>query len=147
MTEIRPPKMTLKPTLETRFFIDPVWWKQSDQDLNSAVAQIALEYDVVLPEQGDQDIDWVDPRNGVVTAVNQAYYVFLRDVCSKDDYITDRTPMIDAIFRALLATARRPISVEQIADLAKRPASGVLQLLSGRTVYKGIRRYIIHDEA
>lgn len=141
MTEIKPPMMTLKPTLETRFFIDPVWWEQSDHDLNSTITQIAAEFSVTLPDSGETDLDWIDPDTAIVTRVDKAFFTFLKQVVSRSDYITERTPMIDAIFRALLGNARRPLSVDEIANRAKRPAAGVLQLLSGKTIYKGIRRY------
>lgn len=139
--------MTIKPTLETRFFIDPVWWEQSDHDLNSTIALIAQEFDVALPEPGEFDLDWIDPKTGVVTVVDHAFYTYLRDVASRDDAITERTPMIDAIFRALLLAARQPLMVSQIAAIAKRPEAGVLQLLAGKTIYKGIRRYAPPNEA
>lgn len=138
--------MAIKPTLDTRFFIDPVWWEQSDRDLNSTISQIAGEFDVELSEAGEPEFDWIDPDSALVTRVDLFFYTFLRDVASRDDFISERTSMIDSIFRALLKKARQPLTAREIAALAQRPESGVLKMLTGKTIYNGVRRYTITAE-
>ncbi|GAB4469573.1 MAG: hypothetical protein Kow00124_04860 [Anaerolineae bacterium] len=133
---------SLKPTLETRFHIDTEWWERSGQDLMLAMRQICSEYAVDLPDQAaDELIDWIDQTTGIVMQVSPFVYHFLRHCTTQEDYLTERTSLVEAVFRALLAAANRPMTSVELAQRIGRPAESILAALSGRQVYKGIRPY------
>jgi hypothetical protein len=130
-----------KPTLDTRFQIDPSWWEQSERDLRAQIQQLCEEHAKLAEDQieSDETLDWVDPETGEVSVVDRLTYIFLTSCSQQSEFITERTSMIDAVFRALLATNNRPLTPVQLADRIGRPADMILRALSGRRIYKGIR--------
>jgi hypothetical protein len=130
-----------KPTLDTRFYVDPAWWKQSGRDLRLQIQQMCEEH-VELGEdqvESKETVDWIDPETGEVSVVDRLTYIFLTGCSQQSEFITERTSLIDAVFRALLATNNRPLTPVQLANRIGRPADMILRALSGRRIYKGIR--------
>ena len=41
----------------------------------------------------------------------------MKSCSKKDDYITSKTPMVEAVFRLLLKNGNRPIAVTQIGEI------------------------------
>lgn len=107
------------------------------------MGQICGEFEIDLPAVQDDGsrVDWVDPLTGVVVRVNQFTYNFLKSCATREDYITDRTPVVEAVFRALLGAGNRPMSPIELATRIDRPAEHIMRALSGRTIFKGIRPY------
>lgn len=133
-----------KPTLETRFHIDYEWWKRSNQDLNLYLREhFCDEHRAVFPSDGlaslERNIDWIDPETAVVTRVDPVIYLLLSHCSQMPDYISERTSLVDAVFRALLAASNRPMTPVELARRTGRPADTILKTLSGRVVYKGLR--------
>jgi hypothetical protein len=85
------------------------------------------------------EVDWVDPETGEVKRVGYLNYTLLKHCSQQPDYITERTSLVDAVFRALLAVGNRPLTPVELAAYTRRPADMILRTLSGRTVYKGLR--------
>jgi hypothetical protein len=131
----------IKPTLDTQFQIDPAWWEQSERDLRVQMQQLCEEHGKLAEDdiESDETVDWVDPETGEVSVVDRLAYIFLSSCSQQSEFITERTSLIDAVFRALLATNNRPLTPVQLADRIGRPADMILRALSGRRIYKGIR--------
>jgi hypothetical protein len=136
-----PSSALAKSTLETRFFVDPEWWEESGRDLRLQIQQLCEEHAELTEEQieSKEMVDWIDPETGEVSVVDRLNYVFLSGCAQQPEFITERTSLIDAVFRALLATNNRPLTSVQLADRIGRPADMILRALSGRRIYKGIR--------
>jgi hypothetical protein len=130
-----------KPTLDTRFYIDPAWWDESGRDLRLQIQQLCEEHVQLTEDQVEskETVDWIDPETGEVSVVDRLTYMFLTGCGQQPEFITERTSLIDAVFRALLATNNRPLTPVQLADRIGRPADMILRALSGQRIYKGIR--------
>nr|MBN1229881.1 hypothetical protein [Anaerolineae bacterium] len=134
-----------KPSMETRFHIDYDWWQQSGKDIDLHIQQLCDEIGDIefhAAEAGGDNVDWVDPFSAHVVSVDQAQYAFLMACSNSPDFITDRTTLVEAIFRTLLASGNRPMTPVEIAMRIDRPAETILRTLSGVTVYKGLRPYL-----
>ena len=136
------PNLT-KPSLETLFHIDYDWWQRAGQDLRLYMIghlceQHREEY-AVPSEKDNVVVDWVDPLTGQVRQVDQLTYVLLSHCSLQLDYVTERTSLIDAVFRCLLAAGNRPMTTGELAERTGRSANTILRTLSGRTIYKGLR--------
>ena len=140
----RPNAPLAKPTLETRFHIDYTWWEQQQQELRVYLqGHLCPEHrDVFQGQDLSQEIDWVDSKTAEVTRVDGLQHT-LRTHCSRQpDYITERTALVDAIFRIFLANENRPLTPQELSERIGRSAETILRTISGSTIYKGIRPYI-----
>jgi len=136
-----PSTSLVKPTLDTRFHIDYEWWERSGEDLRLYMLQHLCEAhrQELTDHEPQVELDWVDPETGEVKRVNYLNYTLLKHCSQQPDYITERTSLVDAVFRALLAVGNRPLTPVELAVYTRRPAEMILRTLSGRTVYKGLR--------
>ncbi|MGC8786371.1 MAG: hypothetical protein ACP5Q1_02980 [Anaerolineae bacterium] len=82
----------------------------------------------------------IDPETAEVTQV-YAEWEAIRSCCSlKPDYITQEQPLIESIFRILLANGNKPLSILEIHErVDKQPPETILRLLTKGQIYKGIR--------
>jgi hypothetical protein len=87
----------------------------------------------------DPGQDWIDPVSGQVTRVGGLTYALLTHCSQQPDYITERTSLVDAVFRILLAAGNRPMTPVEMAERTGRSPDTVLRTLSGKTIYKGLR--------
>jgi hypothetical protein len=132
-----------KPTMKTRYYIDYEWWAESGKDINVHIRDICEEYgglDLTVQDEETQ-VDWVDPVTAVVRRVDMATYQFLTLCSVHEEFITERTTLIEAVFRTLLAAGNQPMTPIELAQRTGRSADTILQTLSGRRVYKGLRPY------
>ncbi len=141
------PSSLIKPSMDTRFYIDFDWWRETGQDLHTLLMQLCEEYGgadaaAIAP---DAAVDWVDPQTGEVRRVDGLMYVVLSRCSQHEEFITERTALVEAIFRALLASGNRPMTPTELAQRVGRPPDVILRTLSGRQVYKGIRPYVEED--
>ncbi len=135
------PSSLVKPTMNTQFHIDYDWWEQSGKEFRLVLRQLCEEYGAEKIPDDAQDvmIDWVDPVTAQVVRVTPLMYIVLTQCSQHPEYITDRTSLVEAVFRALLASGNRPMTPIELAERTGRPAETILRTLSGRSVYKGIR--------
>lgn len=142
MTEVR--RLSLvKPTLQTCFHIDFDWWRQSDQDWR-VYLQSYLCYEhrqAFVDFQDDRLVDWVDPETAEVQQVDGLQHILITHCAKQIGFITEHTAMVDAIFRLFLANGNEPMTPLQLAERLGRSPTLILQLLSGRQVYRGVRPY------
>jgi len=132
----------VKPTLQTRFRIDFDWWVQNDRDwhvyLRSYLCPEHQESFVNM--NNDNLVDWIDPETAEVTQVDGLQHVLISHCAKMAGFITDRTALVDAIFRTFLANGNTPLTSIELADQLRRPPGTILRMLSGGTrVYKGLR--------
>jgi hypothetical protein len=138
-----PSTRLVKPSADTKFHIDYEWWDKSGKELDTYLAEHLCashrEKFSSLVESESTKIDWVDPVTGVVSAQRPLIYVLLSHCSQQADFITERTSLIDAVFRVLIAAGNRPMTPAELSRLTGRSADTILKTLSGRTVYQGLR--------
>ena len=132
----------IKPDLETKFHIDSDWWEREGRDLRVYLqSHLCSECKVIYTNhRGSAEVDWIDPDTAEVTRVD-ALWQSLRTHCSqRPDFITEHTPLTDAVFRVFLANGNQPLSATELHEiLGRRTPKTILRTLGGRRVYKGIR--------
>ncbi len=142
LPKFKPPQL-IRPTLDTPFHIDYDWWNRTKRDLRVYLrSHLCPEHRSVFESHaGTEEIDWIDDDTAEVTRVDGLQHV-LRVHCSlQRDYITPRTPLTDAIFRVFLANNNKPLTPNELGARLKRDPVAILQILSGRQVYLGLRPY------
>jgi hypothetical protein len=132
----------IKPDLETKFHIDFDWWEGKGHDLRVYLqSHLCSECKAIYANhRGNREVDWIDPDTAEVTRVD-ALWQSLRTHChQRPDFITETTPLIDAIFRVFLANGNKPLSAIELRDILGRSTpETILRTLAGRTIYNGIR--------
>lgn len=131
----------IKPTLDTPWHIDYKWWEKEGRDLRVYLrSHLCLEHQAIFQSHlGPQEMDWVDPDTGEVRRVDGLQHTLRKHCSQQPDYLTSRTPLVDAVFRIFLANGNTPLSARELADRLGRNPDTILQTLSGMRVYKGLR--------
>jgi len=131
----------VRPTTDTPYAIDFDWWRKHDRQwrvhLRSSLCPEHKEKYVDL--QGDEKVDWVDPETAEVQQVDGLQHILISHCAQTEDFITERTSLVESIFRTFLAGGNTPLSPEELGEKLNRPPMTILRMLSGRRVYKGIR--------
>lgn len=132
----------IKPGLDTPFHIDFNWWSQNDREwrvhLRSLLTEEELErFSNII--DGDELVDWVDPETAQVHQVDGLQHVVIMHTSQKEDFLSEHTAMVEAIFRLLLKNGNSPMTPTEIADELRRDPKQILRTLSGVRVYRGIR--------
>ena len=143
MSEFR--RMSLiKPNINTPFHLDFEWWKEMDRnwriDLRGLLCDEHREALSSFPE--DQMIDWVDPETAEVKPMDGLQYMITSHCAHQDEFLTEHTTLVDAVFRTFLSNGNTPMSPEEFGKYLGRPADIILRTLGGPRVYKGIRPII-----
>ncbi len=132
----------LRPTVDTKFYIDLSWWEKQNRDIRVYMLdQLCPECrESVGSSSQEKLVDMVDPDTGEVLEVD-AVWEAIRACCSlRPAYITADTPLLDSIFRLFLANGNKPLSVLQIYErLNRRPPETILRVLTKGRVYLGIK--------
>ena len=133
----------IKPNTSTPFHIDFEWWKEMDRnwrvDLRGLLCAEHQEALNTFPE--DQMIDWVDPETAEVKQMDGLQYIVTSHCARQDEFLTEHTTVVDAVFRTLLSNGNTPMSAEEFSNYLSRPAEIILRTLAGPRVYKGIRPF------
>lgn len=134
----------IKPNINTPFHLDFEWWKEMDRnwrvDLRGLLCAEHQEAMSSYPE--DQMIDWVDPETAQVKPMDGLQYMITSHCAKQDEFLTEHTTLVDAVFRTFLSNGNTPMSPEDFSKLLGRPADLILRTLGGPRVYKGIRPFI-----
>lgn len=132
----------LRPTVDTRFHIDMNWWERQNRDIRIYLSQVLCDeckpLYAELRELGE--VDWVDPETGEVRR-EDALWSTVRGCCSsKPGYINANTPVIDGVFRLLVANGNEPLTPREMSKrLQRRSPEVILRMLTGGEVFLGIR--------
>ncbi len=140
MTEVKRPSL-LKPTIRTPFQIDFEWWKESERDWHVYLRSLlcpAHQESLASLEEG-QMIDWVDENTAEVREVDGIQHALMSHCARQEDFVTQKTALVEAVFRLFLANGNQPMSAEDLAARMGRPANTILITLAGPRVYKGLR--------
>jgi hypothetical protein len=131
----------VKPTLNTRFHIDFDWWSQSDRDWRVYLQSLLChEHQQTFSDFNENDmVDWVDPQTAEVQKVDGVQHVLITHCAKQDDFITQRTTMVDAVFRVFLANGNEPLSPAELGERLGRSGETILKTLTGGRVYRGLR--------
>jgi hypothetical protein len=140
VTEVRRFSL-VKPTLQTRYHIDFDWWSQSDRDWRVyLLSLLCTEHQAAFATyHQDEKVDWVDPETAEVQQVDGVQHILISHCAQQEDFITDKTTLVDAVFRLFLSNGNEPMSAAELGERLKRPPITILKTLSGGRVYRGLR--------
>jgi hypothetical protein len=131
----------IRPDTHTLFQIDPTWFEQNGRDVREEMhAALCPGCRALYPTPADAPtVDRVNPQTGEVTRVD-ALWECLADHCGRQpEFITPTTPLVTALFRALLANGNNPLSPEQFRKrVGKSSAAGILRLLLSAEIENGV---------
>jgi hypothetical protein len=136
----------VKPTLQTRYHIDFNWWSQSDRDWRVHLSSLLCpEHQEAFADfKADEMVDWVDPETAEVQRVDGLQHVLITHCAKEEGFISERTALVDAVFRLFLANGNDPMTISELAERLGRPPQILLKTLSGGRVYRGLRPVMEH---
>lgn len=143
MIEPKRPSL-VKPTIHTRFHIDFNWWENNDRDWRIYLrSNLCPEHQKLFSSsQGSDVMDWIDPQTAEVRRVDGLQHILISHCARQPGFITDRTALVDAVFRIFLANGNNPLSCVELSERLGKPAETILRTLTGVRVYKGVRPII-----
>jgi hypothetical protein len=128
-------------TEATKFKIDYAWFDKNGQDVNVLIAKCLTQEQ--LDQVGDEPLnttsDFVDPETAEVSRVTRAMQLIHAGRATDPEFITPRTPVAEAAFRAFLLNNNVPMSAAELAVRVGRTSKEIIDRLGGRTVYNGIK--------
>ncbi len=135
------PFSLVKPTKSTPFHIDFEWWKDHDNNWRVFLFScLCSEHQISFSNQPNNAlIDWIDPETAEIRQVDGLQSTLMNHCAKQENFVTENTAMVDAIFRIFLANGNSPLNAEELSDKIGKPAETILRTLSGLTVYRGIR--------
>ncbi len=138
----------IKPSVETRFFIDYDWWKHSRDDLRIyLLTHLTQEQRQALQNRDLREVfDYVHPETGEVIQLD-TLGLAIQESSRRDDFISEHIGLIDSVFRALLVHGNQPLSALELADITGRNAATILKTIGGVRIYRGIRPHQPADSA
>jgi len=131
----------LKPTVKTPFHIDFEWWQQNERDWHIFLRSfLCAEHQEAFAnvEEGDM-IDWIDPQTAEVKPVDGVQHALISHCAQLPDFVSQRTAIVEAIFRLFLANGNFPMSAEDLSKKLGKPADTILKTIAGPRVYRGLR--------
>ncbi|HLV36313.1 MAG TPA: hypothetical protein VKY59_14395 [Spirillospora sp.] len=136
------PSILVKPTLDTKFYIDYSWWDRSTDDLRMYLLSHVLpeQRDRLINAEAGSVIDYIDPETGEVFQLDELQLA-IRQAAEDPNFINPQTSLVDSVFRVFLANGNQPLSPRELAEATGRSASTILKTFSGTRIYKGIRPY------
>jgi hypothetical protein len=131
----------VKPTVQTPFHIDFRWWKQNERDWHVFLRNLLCpEHQQVFADvEEGQMIDWIDAATGEVRPVDGIEHALMSHCALLPEFVSERTALVEAVFRLFLVNGNVPLSAEQLAERMHRPAETILRTLAGPRVYRGLR--------
>ena len=131
----------LKPTVKTPFHIDFEWWQQNERDWHIFLRSfLCAEHQEAFAnvEEGDM-IDWIDPQTAEVKPVDGVQHALISHCAQLPDFVSQRTAIVEAIFRLFLTNGNIPMSAEDLSKKLGKPADTILKTIAGPRVYRGLR--------
>src|SRR5512143_865639 len=127
----------IKPTVDTTFHIDFRWWKQNERDWHVFLRSLlrAEHQEPFAQVEEGQMIDWIDPDTAEVKPVDGIEHALMSHCALQPDFVSERTALVEAVFRLFLVNGNSPMSAEDLAKKLNRPAETILRTLAGPRVY------------
>lgn len=137
------PKFLVRPTIDTKFHIDYLWWERADRDLHVYLrSHLCEEHKEAFSElDGDALVDNIDLETGEVSKVPAIQNILISHCSQQSDYITRRTSLVNAVFRLFLSNGNTPLTARELAERIGKQPNMVLRTFSSPRVYKGIRPF------
>ncbi|WKZ37983.1 MAG: hypothetical protein QY332_08570 [Anaerolineales bacterium] len=131
----------LKPGATTPFHIDFEWWKKNERDWHVfMLSLLCTEHQEAFANiEEDGMMDWIDPETAEVKPVDGVQHALMSHCALLPEFKSERTAMVEAIFRTFLVNGNVPMSAEELGKRLGRPASVILKTISGPRVYRGLR--------
>ncbi len=130
-----------RPTVQTHFHIDFSWWQNRDRDwrvfLQSLLCPEHQQMYAELPD--DHLVDFIDPATAEVQRVDGLQHILITHCAKVEGFISPHTTLVDAIFRIFLANGNAPMTPLELAQLSGRAPDLILRVLTGETIYRGLR--------
>ncbi len=138
----------IKPTVETKFYIDYDWWDHSRDDLHVyLLTHLTAEQQHSLNQRDLHEVfDYVHPETGEVFQLD-TIGLAIQEASRRDDFITEHIGLIDSVFRALLVNGNQPLSARELSSVTGRDAATILKTVGGVRIYRGIRPHQAANEA
>jgi hypothetical protein len=129
----------IKPTLETKFHIDFLWWQSKGHNLKVHLRSHACP-ECLERYQEEEIFDWVSPETGEVFQIDIAWYCIHTYCSQQTGFIDARTPLTTAIFRTFIANNNAPMTPLEIYEkIQKKSPEMILKTIGGAKVYQRIR--------
>lgn len=131
----------LKPNTQTPFHIDFEWWKENEGDWHVFLRSFlcAEHQEMFAAAEEGELIDWIDPQTAEVKPVDGVQHALISHCAQLPDFVSQRTAVVDAIFRLFLANGNIPMSAEDLSKKLSKPADTILRTIAGPRVYRGLR--------
>lgn len=131
----------LKPNAQTPFHIDFDWWKQNERDWHVFLRSLlcAEHQEAFADMDVSSMIDWIDPQTAEVKQVDGVQHTLMSHCALMPEFLTERTAMVEAVFRIFLTNGNIPLTVEELGKRLGRPADTILRTIAGPRVYRGLR--------
>ena len=141
MPEVPQTRKLLRPSINTKFYIDFDWWKENDADWRVFLRGFLCEsHQLYFQDQpANIEIDAVNQETGEVTKSDGLLYTLMNHCAKQENFIQDNIPIVAKIFRLLLANGNQPLSPKELESYVNRPARTILVILTGPQGFKGIR--------
>lgn len=138
----------IKPSIDTKFYIDYEWWEQSRDDLHVyLLTHLSPEQQQALQQRDLHEVfDYVHPETGEVFQLD-TLGLAIRESSQGEDVIGERISLIDSVFRALLVNGNQPLSALELGEIIGREPQTILKTIGGVRVYRGIRPHLPSVEA
>lgn len=131
----------IKPTLDTKFHIDFLWWQQKGQNLRAFLQGHLCEgcREEAADSEG-QTFDWISPDTGEVFEIDSLWHVIHKNCPNDPEFFDSRAPLTTAIFRAFIANNNAPLTPQELFEVTqKKSPDMILRTIGRRQVYKGIK--------
>jgi hypothetical protein len=131
----------IKPTIQTPFRIDFDWWKKNDHNWRVYLFSFLCEnHQKAFEGSNEEDvIDVIDPRTAEVTMVDRLQYTLMNHCARQEDFLTDNTTLVNAVFRTFLANGNASLTPVELGEHINKDPDMILRTLSGPRIYQGIR--------
>ena len=138
----------IKPTVETKFYIDYNWWIDSRDDLQAyLLTHLTRDQQQALAQRDLKEVfDYVHPETGEVLQLD-TIGMAIKESSQRADFISDHIGLIDSVFRALLVNSDKPLSALELAEITGRNADTIVKTIGGVRIYRGIRPHQSSDDS
>lgn len=137
----------IKPSVDTKFYIDYEWWEQSRDDLQVyLLTHLSQEQRQSLRDRDLREVfDYVHPETGEVFQLD-TLRLAIKQSSKGENFVGENIGLIDSVFRALLVNGNQPLSALELGDVTGRDPEKILKTIGGIRIYRGIRpHHSAHD--
>ncbi len=137
----KPQFSLVKPTLQTPFHIDFDWWKEHDNNWRVFLLDyLCPEHQAMFESAVEGElVDFIDPVTAEVQQVDGIQQKLMLHCSKQEGFVEENHSVVDNVFRIFLSNGNTPLTAEELGNLTGKPGETILRLLSGSTVFMGIR--------